>query len=70
MRLLVGTPYQAYTFTPDGRVQERQVSLLEEPRIQWIELNVRQLPDQEWEIGRSGLRFYSDRRTLETRTHS
>jgi hypothetical protein len=25
---------------PDGRTQERQVSLLEKPRRQWIELNV------------------------------
>nr|POE70699.1 uncharacterized protein phloem protein 2-like a4 [Quercus suber] len=36
---------------PDGRVQERQVCLLEKPRKQWMELNVGNFQSKDGESG-------------------
>ena len=36
---------------PDGRVRERQVSIMEKPRKQWIELNVGNFESKDGETG-------------------
>ncbi|KAE8037265.1 hypothetical protein FH972_009866 [Carpinus fangiana] len=43
---------------PDGRVQEHQVSLLEKPRRQWIELNVGNFQTKNGESGEVGFDIY------------
>jgi hypothetical protein len=43
---------------PDGRVQERQVSLLEKPRRQWIELNVGNFQTKNGESGEVSFDIY------------
>ncbi|KAE8076277.1 hypothetical protein FH972_014939 [Carpinus fangiana] len=43
---------------PDGRVQERHVSLLEKPRRQWIELNVGNFLTKNGESGEVGFDIY------------
>jgi hypothetical protein len=42
----------------DGRVQERQVTLLEKPRRQWIELNVGNFQTKNGESGEVGFDIY------------
>ncbi|XP_059431283.1 protein PHLOEM PROTEIN 2-LIKE A1-like [Corylus avellana] len=44
-------PIQLKLAFPDGRVQVRQVSLLEKPRKQWIELNVGNFQRKKGELG-------------------
>jgi hypothetical protein len=44
-------PIQLRLSLPDGRGQERQVSLLEKPRRQWIELNVGNFQRKNGELG-------------------
>ncbi|KAB1213551.1 Protein PHLOEM PROTEIN 2-LIKE A1 [Morella rubra] len=43
---------------PDGRVQQRQVSLLEKPRKQWIELNVGSFQSTKGEPGEVGFEIH------------
>jgi hypothetical protein len=43
---------------PDGRVQERLVSLLEKPRRQWIELNVGNFQAKNGESGEVSFDIY------------
>ncbi|KAE8037270.1 hypothetical protein FH972_009871 [Carpinus fangiana] len=43
---------------PNGRVQERQVSLLEKPRRQWMELNVGNFQTKNGESGEVGFDIY------------
>jgi hypothetical protein len=43
---------------PDGRVRERQVSLMEKPRKQWIELNVGNFESKDGESGEVGFDLF------------
>ncbi|GLT70848.1 hypothetical protein SLA2020_429030 [Shorea laevis] len=45
------------TLCYDNKVQERQVSLLEKPRRQWIELNVGNFQTKNGESGEVGFAF-------------
>ena len=44
-------PIKLQLALPDGRVQERQVSLLEKPRKEWFQLNVGNFQSKDGESG-------------------
>lgn len=51
-------PIRLQLSLPDGRVQERQVCLLEKPRKQWMELNVGNFQSKDRESGEVGFDLF------------